>query len=116
MIGDIQAVFGWIKGDVHAYYCVYKKYPKASQLFSIVAWDQVSWPGNDYWGGARMTDDEVKAAASDLMCAITGTEGADEARSSGYQPPAPCATWLASQANAHAVAGASRRRLRSTSV
>ncbi|MEA1048304.1 hypothetical protein U5801_00505 [Lamprobacter modestohalophilus] len=86
------------------------------RLFSIVAWDQVSWPGNDYWGGARMTDDEVKAAASDLMCAITGTEGADEARSSGYQPPAPCASWLASQADAHAVAGASRRRLRSTSV
>jgi len=65
------------------------------QLYSIVAWDQVSWPGNDYWGGARMTDDGVKAAATDLMRAITGIEGTYEARASGYQPPEPNPTWEA---------------------
>ncbi|MBK5938107.1 hypothetical protein CCR96_02205, partial [Halochromatium roseum] len=59
------------------------------------AWDQVSWPGNDYWGGARMTDDGVKAAASDLMRAITGIEGAYDARAVGYQPPEPYPTWEA---------------------
>jgi len=34
-------------------------------LYSIVAWDHVSWPGNDYWQGSRATDDGVKAAATD---------------------------------------------------
>ncbi|MEA3641232.1 MAG: hypothetical protein VBE63_15010, partial [Lamprobacter sp.] len=65
------------------------------RLYSIVAWDQVSWPGNDYWGGARMTDDGVKAAASDLMRVITGVDGAYDARASGYQPPEPYSTWEA---------------------
>jgi len=64
-----------------------------SRLYSIVAWDQVSWPGNDFWGGARMTDDGVKAAATDLMRAITGAEGAYQASTSGYQPPEPYPTW-----------------------
>lgn len=27
------------------------------QRFSVVAWDHVSWPGNDFYGGARATDD-----------------------------------------------------------
>ncbi len=63
------------------------------RLYSIVAWDQVSWPGNDYWGGARVTDDGVKAAAGDLMGAITGVDGAYEARASGYEPPEPYPTW-----------------------
>ncbi|MCF7979943.1 MAG: hypothetical protein K9L82_18435 [Chromatiaceae bacterium] len=65
------------------------------RLYSIVAWDPVSWPGNDYWGGARMTDDGVKAAASDLMRAITGVEGAYDTGASGYQPPEPYPTWEA---------------------
>lgn len=65
------------------------------RLYSIVAWDHVSWPGNDYWGGARMTDDGVKAAASDLMRAITGIEGRYDAGRSGYQPPAAYPTWEA---------------------
>jgi len=45
------------------------------------------------WGGARVTDDGVKAAASDLMRAITEVDGAYEARASGYEPPEPYATW-----------------------
>ena len=44
-------------------------------LFSIVAWDHVSWPGNDYFGGSRSTDDGVKAAATDSMAVLTGIEG-----------------------------------------
>ena len=66
-----------------------------SRLYSIVAWDPVSWPGNDYWGGARITDDGVKAAASDLMRAITGLEGRYDRRANGYQPPDSSPTWEA---------------------
>jgi hypothetical protein len=66
-----------------------------ARLYSIVAWDQVSWPGNDYWGGARMTDDGVKAAASELMRAITGIEGRYDAEQNAYRPPAPYPTWEA---------------------
>jgi len=38
-------------------------------------WDHVSWPGNDFYGGSRSTDDGVKAAATDSMAALTGVEG-----------------------------------------
>ncbi|MBK1648813.1 hypothetical protein CKO36_09435 [Rhabdochromatium marinum] len=65
------------------------------RLYSLVAWDPVSWPGNDFWAGARITDDGVKAAASDLMRAITGVEGHYDAQTHGYQPPAPYANWEA---------------------
>src|SRR5262249_44771579 len=40
-----------------------------------VAWDHVSWPGNDFLGGSRATDDGVKAAASNSMSALAGVEG-----------------------------------------
>jgi hypothetical protein len=33
-------------------------------LSSIVAWDHVSWPDNDFFAGSRCTDDGVKAAAT----------------------------------------------------
>ena len=45
------------------------------ELFSFVAWDHVSWPGNDFYLGARSTDDGVKAAATNLMQVMTGIEG-----------------------------------------
>ena len=45
------------------------------ELVSLVAWDHVSKPGNDYWPGARQTDDGVKAAATGTMPALTGIEG-----------------------------------------
>ena len=63
------------------------------ELYSLVAWDPVSWPGNDFWGGARMTDDGVKAAATDLMRVITGIEGQYDPGTHAYQPPAPFQNW-----------------------
>ena len=62
-------------------------------LFSIVAWDHVSWPGNDYFGGSRCTDDGVKAAATDSMRALTGIEGHYDADRGAYLPPPPYHTW-----------------------
>jgi hypothetical protein len=62
-------------------------------LFSIVAWDHVSWPGNDYFGGSRFTDDGVKAAASNSMAVITGIEGRYEPDFGMYTPPAPYRVW-----------------------
>lgn len=56
-------------------------------LFSFVAWDHVSWPGNDFYGGSRTTDDGVKAAATDVMRVITGIEGCYDPGSHRYQPP-----------------------------
>lgn len=65
------------------------------RLYSLVAWDPVSWPGNDYWAGARITDDGVKAAATDLMRVITGVQGHYDPERFGYHPPAPYSTWEA---------------------
>src|SRR5262245_27697119 len=36
-------------------------------MYSIVAWDPVSWPGNDFFIGSRSTDDGVKSAATNCM-------------------------------------------------
>jgi hypothetical protein len=65
----------------------------ACRLFSFVAWDHVSWPGNDFYGGARATDDGVKAAATNSMEVMTGTAGRYSAGRAAYLPPEPCATW-----------------------
>lgn len=63
------------------------------ELFSVVAWDHVSWPGNDYYGGSRATDDGVKAAATSAIGAMTGVEGRYSPAEHGYLPPAPFRTW-----------------------
>ncbi|OQA10018.1 MAG: hypothetical protein BWY66_00311 [bacterium ADurb.Bin374] len=63
------------------------------ELFSVVAWDHVSWPGNDYYAGARATDDGVKAAATTAIGAMTGVEGSYSPTKHGYLPPAPFRTW-----------------------
>ncbi len=63
------------------------------QLFSIVAWDHVSWPGNDFYSGWRGTDDGVKAAATDVMLSTTGVKGFYCTGSNCYLPPVPFATW-----------------------
>lgn len=65
----------------------------ACGLFSIVAWDHVSWPGNDFFGGSRCTDDGVKAAATDSMAVLTGFVGHYDISRTAYLPPAPYRTW-----------------------
>ena len=62
-------------------------------LFSMVAWDHVSWPGNDFYGGARSTDDGVKAAATNMMQVMTGIEGRYDDRINHYRQPAAYANW-----------------------
>ncbi|RPJ34972.1 MAG: hypothetical protein EHM17_04385 [Verrucomicrobiaceae bacterium] len=62
-------------------------------LASMVAWDHVSWPGNDFFAGSRCTDDGVKAAATDSMAVLTGTEGRYDASRTSYLPPPPYRTW-----------------------
>jgi hypothetical protein len=63
------------------------------ELFSFVAWDHVSWPGNDFYGGARSTDDGVKAAATNTMMVMTGIEGSYNPHTFQYCPPATYSTW-----------------------
>lgn len=62
---------------------------------SIVAWDHVSWPGNDFFAGSRCTDDGVKAAATNSMAVITGMAGRYDTAHAAYLPPAPFHTWEA---------------------
>lgn len=62
-------------------------------LFSIVAWDHVSWPGNDFYAGDRRTDDGVKAAATSSMEVLTGVRGAYDVTVHKYTPPKPYGTW-----------------------
>lgn len=62
-------------------------------LFSVVAWDHVSWPGNDFYLGSRTTDDGVKAAATTTMRQMTGIEGQYDPRGFKYQPPAGWRDW-----------------------
>lgn len=64
------------------------------EFFSLVAWDHVSWPGNDYWIGDRATDDGVKAAATDTMFRITGVEGCYNRDKTAYAPPEGFPSWL----------------------
>lgn len=63
------------------------------ELFSVVAWDHVSWPGNDFYAGSRHSDDGVKAAATNSMEVMTGIEGCYNPDTNKYLPPAPCHTW-----------------------
>jgi hypothetical protein len=63
------------------------------ELFSFVAWDHVSWPGNDYYLGSRATDDGVKAAATDSMAVMTGVEGIYNSRTYTYDPPPGHINW-----------------------
>jgi ADP-ribosylglycohydrolase len=63
------------------------------ELFSVVAWDHVSWPGNDFWEGARSTDDGVKAAATDSMFALSGVRGRYDRGRNAYSPPGRYSRW-----------------------
>jgi hypothetical protein len=62
-------------------------------LFSFVAWDHVSWPGNDFYRGARATDDGVKAAATSSMATITSVEGTYNPHTHTYDPPQGYRNW-----------------------
>ncbi|MBN1243469.1 MAG: ADP-ribosylglycohydrolase family protein [Spirochaetales bacterium] len=62
-------------------------------LYSVVAWDHVSWPGNDFWAGARATDDGVKAAATDAMFVLSGFRGRYDAAGAAYLPPEGYLNW-----------------------
>jgi hypothetical protein len=64
-------------------------------LYSIVAWDHVSWPGNDFFIGSRATDDGVKAAATSSMSELTGVAGKYDRARGKYQPPRPYRDWEA---------------------
>jgi hypothetical protein len=63
------------------------------ELFSFVAWDHVSWPGNDFYIGARSTDDGVKAAATNVIAVMTGIEGSYNSQINHYTQPRGYATW-----------------------
>ena len=63
------------------------------ELFSFVAWDHVSWPGNDFYIGSRTTDDGVKAAATNVMAVMTGVEGKYDSTTNQYSPPKAYNNW-----------------------
>lgn len=62
-------------------------------LFSFVAWDHVSWPGNDFYIGSRNTDDGVKAAATSSMHTMTNIEGNYNPNFNKYLPPPEFGNW-----------------------
>jgi hypothetical protein len=63
------------------------------ELVSVVAWDHVSWPGNDFYLGARATDDGVKGAATDVTAVMTGIPGEYNPRTFKYEPPFIYRNW-----------------------
>lgn len=63
------------------------------ELYSAVAWDHVSWPGNDFYVGARSTDDGVKAAATNAIAVMTEIQGAYDIQQTQYNPPQPYSNW-----------------------
>lgn len=63
------------------------------ELVSVVAWDHVSWPGNDFYIGSRATDDGVKGAATDVTAVMTGISGTYNQQNHQYEPPTPYRHW-----------------------
>ncbi|MEZ7891093.1 MAG: hypothetical protein QMC67_05060 [Candidatus Wallbacteria bacterium] len=63
------------------------------EFFSVVAWDHVSWPGNDFYEGNRATDDGVKAAATNSMAVLTGIEGKYNPDKFMFEPPDCYKNW-----------------------
>jgi len=66
---------------------------KDCELFSLVAWDHVSWPGNDFYIGIRATDDGIKAAATNSMAVMTGVEGFYDVSTFTYKTPGRHENW-----------------------
>ena len=63
------------------------------ELVSVVAWDHVSWPGNDFYIGSRATDDGVKGAATDVTAVMTGITGNYNPKTFKYEPPFIYRNW-----------------------
>ena len=63
------------------------------EFFSVVAWDHVSWPGNDFFSNSRVTDDGVKAASTNSMSIMTGISGEYNPNRFKYLPPEEYNTW-----------------------
>jgi hypothetical protein len=61
------------------------------KLYKIVAWDHASYPGNDFFGNSRYTDDGVSAAATNSMEVITGMRG--YYAGGQYKPPTGFESW-----------------------
>jgi hypothetical protein len=61
------------------------------KLYKIVAWDHASYPGNDFFGNSRMTDDGVSAAATNSMECMTGLRGSY--MGGMYMPPRGYESW-----------------------
>ena len=59
-----------------------------------MAWDYVSWPGNDFYGDLRNTDDGVKAAATNSM-EVMGYPFANQYRLRYFYADFAQAAWLA---------------------
>jgi len=66
---------------------------EACRLYSLAAWEPTCWPGDSFWGGARASDEGAKAAATDVLRALTGIEGQYDPQRHAYQPPPPYRTW-----------------------
>lgn len=62
-----------------------------AKLYKLVAWDHASWPGNDFFGNSRSTDDGVSAAATNSMEVLTGIRGAYA--DGRYNPPQGYDSW-----------------------
>ncbi len=55
---------------------VWGKEYKDCKLYKVVAWDHLSWPGNDFYDrNTRRTDDGVSAAATNICEVMTGVQG-----------------------------------------
>lgn len=65
---------------------------KNCKIFKLVAWDHASYPGNDFFGNNRATDDGVSAAATNSMQMITGINGYYQ--NGKYLPPSGNKNWL----------------------
>lgn|GEM_PF-7125682 len=51
------------------------------------------WHANDFYAGARATDDGIKTAATRSMTAMTGFKGRYDHATSTYKPLPPYRTW-----------------------